>query len=171
MPSAPFSPESLAFARHSPAAGDLMVAPGPRLVAAVAWTAPADYRSSTPLYQHRQRRQLQRLALFELEELQRDYSDSQNPQQLLEGLSRLLRQSAILHFPQHNCAGLVGSDWLIFLDQQLEDQPFSQGPGQLLAEAPYRPQSGQINSEALLALCRRWLQQLPPAPKPQGRQR
>lgn len=170
MPSAPFSPDSLALR-------DI------RLPPAISWWPPAPgwwllllgllllITAIYAMYRHRQRRQLQRLALFELEELQQHYSDSQNPQQLLEGLSRLLRQSAILHFPQHNCAGLVGSDWLIFLDQQLEDQPFSQGPGRLLAEAPYRPQSGQINSEALLTLCRRWLQQLPPAPKPQGRQR
>lgn len=121
------------------------------------------------IYQRRQRKQLQRLALEELEELQRQYSEVENPQQLLLGLSRLLRQSAILHFPQHNCAGLIGEDWLDFLDRQLDDQPFSQGPGRVLAKGPYLSQVGQIDTAALLILCRRWLQQLPAAPKPKGR--
>jgi hypothetical protein len=123
------------------------------------------------LFQRRQRKQLQRLALFELEEMKRQYSELENPQQLLEGLSRLLRQAAILHFQQNNCAGLVGEDWLSFLDQQLEGRPFSQGPGRLLAEGPYLPRIEQVDTEALLIVCRRWLQQLPPAPKPQGRRR
>ncbi len=170
MPSAPFSPDKLplrdihlppAISWWPPAPGWWLLLLGLLLLIAALYV----------IYQRRQRKRFQRLALFELEELQQDYDNTKNPQQLLEGLSRLLRQSAILHFPQHNCAGLVGDDWLSFLDQQLGDQSFSQGPGRLLADAPYRPHSVQVDAEALLSLCRSWLQQLPPAPKAQGRQR
>lgn len=170
MPSAPFSADSLPLR-------DIHLPP------AISWWPPAPgwwllllglfllIVALYAIYQRRQRKQLQQLALFELDELQRQYSEFENPQQLLEGLSCLLRQSAILHFPQNNCAGLVGEGWLSFLDQQLDDQPFSQGPGRLLAEGPYLPRIEQIDTEALLSLCRRWLQQLPPAPKPQGRRK
>lgn len=170
MPSAPFSPDSLplrdihlppAISWWPPAPGWWLLLLGLFLLIVALYT----------IYQRRQRKQLKKRALFELDELQRQYSEFENPKQLLKGLSRLLRKSAILHFPQNNCAGLVGEGWLCFLDQQLEDQPFSQGPGRLLAEGPYLSQIEQVDTEALLVLCRRWLQQLPPAPKPQGRRR
>lgn len=170
MPSAPFSPESLPLR-------DIHLPPP------VSWWPPALgwwllllgllllMASFYAIFRRRQRKQLQRLALRELKNLQRQYNEVEDPQQLLLGLSRLLRQSAILHFPQNHCAGLVGKDWLRFLDRQLDDQPFSQGPGRLLAEGPYLRQIEQIDTEALLSLCRRWLQQLPPAPKSRGRRR
>ena len=170
MPSAPFSPDSLplrdihlpsAISWWPPAPGWWLLLIGLILLVAALYS----------IYQRRQRKRLQRLALHELEELQRRYSNSEHQQLLLERLSRLLRQAAILHFPQHNCAGLVGEDWLSFLDQHLDGQPFSQGPGRLLAEGPYMPRIEQIQTEELLTLCHRWLQQLPPAPKPQGRLR
>ncbi len=120
---------------------------------------------------YRQRRHLRRLALGQLEELERQYGEHANPRQLLQGLSRLLRQTALLHFPQSGCAGLVGEAWLDFLDQRPNDNSFSQGVGRLLADGPYLPQNAEIDSAALLSLCRDWLKQLPPAPKPQRRQR
>jgi hypothetical protein len=128
--------------------------------------------------QYRQRRHLRRLALGQLEELERQYGEHANPRQLLQGLSRLLRQAALLHFPQSGCAGLVSEAWLDFLDQRPNDKSFSQGDksfsqgaGRLLADGPYLPQNAEIDSEALLSLCRDWLKQLPLAPKPQRRQR
>jgi len=121
--------------------------------------------------QHRQRRHFRRLALLQLEALERQYKEQANAQMLLRGLSRLLRQTSLLHFPQSDCAGLVGEEWLAFLDQRFDEKPFSQGAGRLLADGPYLPQSQLIDAEALLILCRRWLQKLPPAPKAQRRQR
>ncbi len=123
------------------------------------------------LREHRQRRHFRRLALCQLEELERQYEEQANAQQLLQGLSRLLRQTTLLHFPQNDCAGLVGDAWLTFLDQRLDEKLFSQGVGRLLAEGPYLPQSEVIDAEALQSLCRRWIQQLPPAPKVPRRQR
>ena len=121
--------------------------------------------------QHWQRRHLRRLALGQLEELERHYSEQTDTQELLQGLSRLLRQAARLHFPQSDCAGLVGEAWLTFLDQGSADNLFSKGVGRLLADGPYLPQSAKIDAEALLSLCRSWLQQLPPAPKLQRGQK
>lgn len=123
------------------------------------------------LREHRQRRHFRQLALCQLEELERQYDEQANAQQLLQGLSRLLRQTNLLHFPRSDCAGLVGEAWLAFLDQRLDEKPFSQGVGRLLADGPYLPQSEVIDAKALLSLCRRWLQQLPPAPKVPRRQR
>lgn len=170
MPSAPMSPETLPLRdiHLPPAISWWPPAPGWwLLLLVVVLLIAAIYLGR----QYRQRRHLRRLALGQLEKLERQYGEHANPRQLLQGLSRLLRQAALLHFPQSGCAGLVGEAWLDFLDQRLNDNSFSQGVGRLLADGPYLPQNAEIDSEALLSLCRDWLKQLPLAPKPQRRQR
>ncbi len=122
------------------------------------------------LWQRWQRRHFQRLALRELQRVQQQHSQQADDRQLLQDLSRLLRQTALLHFPQSPCAGLVGEDWLRFLDQRLDDEGFSQGIGRSLADGPYLPQTQQLDAPALLDLCRRWLRRLPLVPKPVRRQ-
>lgn len=113
----------------------------------------------------RQRRKLQRLALLQLEKI------TELPEtELLVALSRLLRQAAISHFPQQDCAGLSGQDWLQFLDRPFHDQPFSAGIGSCLSDAPYRSEM-QIDTVALVELCRRWLKKLPPQNHQQRRNR
>jgi hypothetical protein len=104
----------------------------------------------------RQRRRLRRLALRQLDEL-----SPLSGTELATALSRLLRQVAICHFPRHESAGLSGRSWLEFLDRPFKDRPFSEGIGQCLGEAPYRP-SAQIDGVALVALCRQWVKKLPP---------
>jgi hypothetical protein len=56
---------------------------------------------------------------------------------------------------------LQGEDWLEFLDRPFDDRPFADGIGRCLLEAPYRPDV-DFDRQRLLALCRRWLAQLPP---------
>ena len=170
MPSAPMTPDSLPLR-------DIHLPP------AISWWPPAPgwwlllfvlillVVTICAVQRYRKRRHFQRLSLCQLEELTRQYHEQGDDRQLLQGLSRLLRQTSILHFPLNDCAGLVGEPWLAFLDQRLDANPFSQGVGRLLAEGPYLPQSEKLEAEALLLLCRRWLQQLPPAPKTPRRQR
>ncbi|MFK5925042.1 MAG: DUF4381 domain-containing protein [Desulfuromusa sp.] len=108
------------------------------------------------LSRFRKRRKLQRLALQQLEEL-----TGLPETELLVALSRLLRQAAISHFAQQDCAGLSGQEWLKFLDRPFYDHPFSAGIGSCLSDAPYRPEM-QIDTAALVNLCRNWLKKLPP---------
>jgi hypothetical protein len=94
------------------------------------------------------------LALRELDFLQGDAGLS--PDAKLRRLSILLRQTALTLYPRQSVAGLTGEDWLRWLDETLGEPRFSQGPGRLLVEAPYRP-APAANLDALLALCRDWL--------------
>jgi cbb3-type cytochrome oxidase subunit 3 len=80
-----------------------------------------------------------------------------NQQKLVE-LSKLLRRLAMSGLPRKNIAGLTGRDWLLFLDRSVKGELFSNGIGQLLADAPYRkmpPTDEQIYQ--LLNLCQDWL--------------
>jgi hypothetical protein len=72
----------------------------------------------------------------------------------------LLRRVCIAHYPKAQVASLTDANWLNFLDQALGEPEFSHGPGRALIEAPYKP-SAEFNADALLTLCRRWMNALP----------
>ncbi len=63
-----------------------------------------------------------------------------------------LRQVALQEAP--DAARLQGDAWLEFLDRDLPDAPFSNGPGRLLAEGGFRPQVDPAAVDALIALVR-----------------
>lgn len=80
-----------------------------------------------------------------------------NQQKLVE-LSKLIRRVAVTNLPRNKVAGLIGQDWLLFLDSSVKGSPFSDGIGRLLADAPYRntsPSDDQISQ--LISLCQDWL--------------
>ena len=76
----------------------------------------------------------------------------------LRELSMLLRRVAISITPRTEVASLTGRSWLAYLDQSLTGAPFTEGRGQLLADAPYRntaPTEQEIAQ--LIGLCEDWL--------------
>ena len=76
----------------------------------------------------------------------------------LSELSVLIRRVAISVAPRELAAGLTGREWLVYLDQSVKGSPFSEGVGQLLADAPYR-KSAVTDAEisTLISLCEDWL--------------
>ncbi len=78
--------------------------------------------------------------------------------QKLCDLSMLVRRVAISVSPRDKAAGLIGRQWLAYLDTSVKGLPFSEGVGQLLADAPYRstPPTEQETSQ-LIDLCEDWL--------------
>lgn len=62
-------------------------------------------------------------------------------------LSTLLRRAALRFAPQ--AASLQGEAWLHFLDAADPAKPFSEGPGRLLLDGPYR---ASVDAEAARAL-------------------
>lgn len=83
--------------------------------------------------------------------------NADNLQKLCE-LSVLVRRVAISVSPRTAAAGLIGRDWLEFLDRSVKGAPFSEGIGRLLTDAPYRntPPTEQEISQ-LIDLCENWL--------------
>lgn len=91
-----------------------------------------------------------------LAEIKQDASRD-NLQKLCD-LSVLVRRVAISVSPRAKTAGLTGRQWLEFLDSSVKGMPFSEGVGQLLADAPYRktpPTASEISQ--LIDLCEDWL--------------
>lgn len=82
---------------------------------------------------------------------------SDNLQKLSE-LSVLVRRVAISVSPREKAAGITGRQWLEFLDRSVKGTPFSEGVGQLLADAPYRnTPPTELEISQLINLCEDWL--------------
>ena len=78
--------------------------------------------------------------------------------QKLRELSMLVRRVAITVSPRTEAASLTGRQWLEFLDKSLTGAPFSEGCGQLLADAPYRNTlPTELEISQLISLCEDWL--------------
>jgi Ca-activated chloride channel family protein len=87
----------------------------------------------------------------------RQVAERLGPAGLAQELSVLMRRAAISFYPRDETAAITGAAWLAFLDRSLEGQPFSRGPGRLLATLPYRPAVSAEEAGPLLDLCARWL--------------
>jgi Domain of unknown function (DUF4381) len=75
-------------------------------------------------------------------------------------LSILIRRICLSTYPRVESARLTGRDWLAFLDKILDERAFSEGPGKVLIDAPYRPDV-EVDPEPLFRLCERWIDALP----------
>ena len=93
---------------------------------------------------HRRANAYRRAALMELPETQDD------PVRI----AALLRRTALVAFPRASVAGLHGAGWLQFLEDSFSGSGFVDGPGQVIADAPYR--GGQADPE-LTVLARDWI--------------
>ena len=112
-------------------------------------------------WRSRRRATVKKLALLELARIVESGGDARLR---LQELTILVRRAAMSAYPRDQVAGLTGEAWLEFLDRHLGDQRFTQGPGRLLSEAPYRREMpGEV--EALESLCREWLMKLPSGDK------
>ena len=97
------------------------------------------------------------MAQSELDKLQIEFEQHRDSRKFVADVSILLRRMSISVYPRTDSASLTGEDWLHFLDIPFDDHPFSQGPGRILIEAPYRRQTEAIELEPFVELCRRWL--------------
>jgi cbb3-type cytochrome oxidase subunit 3 len=90
--------------------------------------------------------------------LQIKQDQQRDNRQKVRDLSALVRRTAISTNVRNECAGLTGQQWLEFLDRSVTGGPFTQGIGQLLANAPYQqkaPTEQEISQ--LTSLCEDWL--------------
>jgi hypothetical protein len=112
---------------------------------------------------------LRRESLAQLQEIEEGYQDRGDPLLLVQELSILLRRIALSSqlTEQEQVAGLIGEDWLRFLDNHnttknpQKSTAFQQGAGRILLTAPYQNRVDTEEIEALLTLCRQWIERSP----------
>jgi len=86
----------------------------------------------------RARSAARRRALRQLEESRSAYAYHGNPVTLGAEVSELLRRTMLAYAPRAEVAGLTGDAWLAWLDRDLDEPQFREGPGRNLLELPYR---------------------------------
>lgn len=69
-------------------------------------------------------------------------------------LARLVRRTALAAYPRSAVASLFGDSWLTFLDEAYGGNGFSNGPGKVLATAPYQK---ELAGEPLRQLVKEWI--------------
>ena len=107
---------------------------------------------------HRHVNRYRREALAELGRIEQAVDADKAPAELVTRLAVLVRRTALAAFPRERIAPLAGPAWLSFLDSTYDGSEFSEGPGRLLASAPYQriaPDGGEVRS--LAAVVRRWI--------------
>ncbi|EIC27987.1 MULTISPECIES: DUF4381 domain-containing protein [Methylomicrobium] len=73
-------------------------------------------------------------------------------------LSALLRRVAVSIDARAEVAGLTGQDWLHYLDRSLKGAPFSEGPGRVFLDMPYRKAAPfEPAVRDVFQLCEDWL--------------
>lgn len=103
---------------------------------------------------------LRKQAVKELNRIQKKFQDTADAATCVTEISALLRCVTISQNHLVNSAGLVGQEWLKFLDKPLDKPEFSQGVGKLLATAPYRRQVSKDDANQLVQLCQKWVNHL-----------
>jgi hypothetical protein len=102
-----------------------------------------------------------RIALAELARLEGSWRNAPNPVLLATRLSELLRRTMLAYAPRKDVAGLTGQAWLQWLDRGLDEKPFTEGPGRLIRELPYRradERPGEFDVDGLLEAVRQRLE-------------
>ena len=110
---------------------------------------------------HRARSAARRRALRQLEESRSAYAYHGNPVTLGAEVSELLRRTMLAYAPRAEVAGLTGDAWLAWLDRDLDEPRFRDGPGRKLLELPYRnPETvaEDVDIDGMLAAVRQRLQ-------------
>jgi hypothetical protein len=87
---------------------------------------------------NRARGAARRFALRQLSEIEQQYDKHRNLVAFGASLSELLRRTMLAYSPREDVAGLIGEDWLRWLDHDLAQPVFVEGPGRQLLDLPYR---------------------------------
>lgn len=104
----------------------------------------------------RRRRAAAYQATRELTRLHAAWAEGGDAATFVRDLSKLLRRFALAAYPRREVAALTGEDWLRFLDRHGGDGQFHDGPGRVLAEAPYR-RAAALDPAPLAALVAEWI--------------
>lgn len=97
-----------------------------------------------------------RQAEAQLKALLDQYKQENNPTLYSSSINSLLKQVSVTYYKRKEVAKLSAEGWLTFLDRAGNTTDFTQGPGRVLATAPYG-QDEPIDGEALYQCCAQWI--------------
>lgn len=81
----------------------------------------------------------------------------QDDHAVIEGVSVLLRRTAMSLYGRRKVAGLSANSWIQFLDKTGNTTDFTEGIGKVLLDQPYRKHSN-FDRQAVIGLAQQWLE-------------
>lgn len=108
------------------------------------------------IWRRYQAKAYRREATSQLQQIRLRFQQQQDTLQLLSELSVLLKRTSITRYGRDRVAGLVGKEWLQFLDQTGSTQAFTQGDGNALVNQRYRP-APEVDGNELIQIVQNWL--------------
>ena len=103
------------------------------------------------VYRLQQRPKYKKLATQELGNIVANFEIQHNSHKTAKEISLLLRKVLVLKNKNVNVAGLIGDDWLQYLDEVSGSSFFTQGGGRILKTIPYQSQSDEKIDDLILA--------------------
>ncbi len=100
-------------------------------------------------------------ARAELERIAARHVADRDDMLLVRSLAGWLKRVALQAFPGQGLERMCGQRWLRFLDHSAGNTHFSRGQGAVFGDAVYLRQV-EVDSDALLGLCRKWLARVQP---------
>jgi len=122
------------------------------------------------LYRYIKSKPLNKVATAAFNKIINDYQQQPNNQQLLQSLSRLLRQISMSYQGREVSAHLTGDQWLQQLNGLTKEDYFGHDVQQLLTQAPYQETTlSNANIQLLIAATEKWIAALPKNKQRPGR--
>ena len=91
-----------------------------------------------------------RHALQQLKDLTAEFEQHRNAVAFSSSLSKLLRRTMLAYAPRCNVAGMIGDEWLTWLDRGLDQPRFQSAAGRKLLELPYRRPADDVTAMELV---------------------
>lgn len=108
-------------------------------------------------FRHYKKRAYRRIAVRQLNMLFADYQQHQHGHDLSAAINRLLKKVALQAYARPEVSRLTQNQWLAFLDDSAKMQSFEQGPGRILASAPYTASCEVADVATLQRCCITWI--------------
>lgn len=110
-------------------------------------------RKKTPDYK--------KIALLELKNIITDFKIQNNKRKTSGEIALLIRQAIVAKYGNHKVAGMIGEEWLAYLDDISKTDSFSSGAGKIIISVPYAKQvDSDLDVEELIAATRKLLGRL-----------
>lgn len=116
------------------------------------------------LWRWMRHRSMKKLSKTEFRQIVKGFEQHHDQRRLVAELSALLRRIVMSYRGRYQSAGLTGSEWLKQILGLVETPCFSDGQQQLLTSGQYA-RDIDVDSDALINSCERWIEALPRRPQ------
>ena len=100
-----------------------------------------------------------KLALSQLKNIAANFAVAKNKTETAGEISLLIRQALVAKIGHAEVAGLVGEEWLAYLDKLSKTHAFTQGAGRYIISAPFAKQA-DVDIDELLSATKKLLGKL-----------